>query len=101
MNEWLKKFMAKLKESWAKWTIIQKGVLVGIVAVAILAVVLMFRMSSKPTTAKLFINPVSDENDRVRILNRLDKENVKADVDSNGVISVKDEATARRMRDMV
>ncbi len=101
MNEWLKKFMAKLKESWAKWTIIQKGVLVGIVAVAILAVVLMFRMSSKPTTVKLFTTPVSDENDRVRILNRLDKENVKADVDSNGVISVKDEATARRMRDIL
>ncbi len=93
--------MARLKESWAKWTIIQKGILVGIVAVVIVAVVLMFSMSSKPTTVRLFNAPITDQTARDRILNRLDKENVKADVDANGVISVADDNTARRMRDIL
>ena len=101
MNEWLKKLMAGIKESWAKWTVIQKSIAAGIVVVIIIAVVMMFSVSSKPTTVKLFNAAVTDQTARERILNRLDKENVKATVDSAGVISVKDEQTARRMRDIL
>jgi flagellar M-ring protein FliF len=101
MNEWLKKLLTNVKESWAKWTVIQKGIAVGIVAVVVIAIVLMFSLSSKPTTVRLFNAPITDTGARDKILNRLDKENVKADVDSGGIISVKDEVTARRMRDIL
>lgn len=101
MNEWLKKLLTNVKESWAKWTVIQKAIAVGIVAVIVIAIVLMFSLSSKPTTVRLFNAPITDTGARDKILNRLDKENVKADVDSGGIISVKDEVTARRMRDIL
>ena len=101
MNEWLKKLGASVKDSWAKWTITQKGIVIGIVVVIIAAFILTFSFSSKPTTVQLFNAPVTDETARDKILYRLDQENVKAYVDSSGIISVDNENTARRMRDLL
>jgi flagellar M-ring protein FliF len=98
MNEWLKNFFAKLKELWSKWTVIQKGILAGIIVVVIIAIAVMAHVSSKPTTVPLFNTAISDQNARDQILMRLDEENVKATVSSSGMISVPDEKTARRMR---
>ena len=96
MNEWFKKLVSSLKEKWAKWSILQKGILIGVVLAVVVAIVLGFRFSSQPTTVKLFSAPVTGDA-QAQILTRLDKENVSADVDSAGFIRVKDEATARRM----
>ena len=101
MNEWLKKFVTNIKESWAKWTIIQKGILAGIIAAVIVAIVLLLNVSSKPTTVRLFGTPITDEAVRSAIITRLDRENVDSWVDSAGYISVQDKQTAFRMRDLL
>lgn len=98
MNEWLKKLVSSLKELWAKWTLVQKIILFAVVAVVIVALVLLLNFSAKPTTVPLFNRPITDETVRDNILDRLSLENVEAEVNSAGIISVKDESTARRMR---
>jgi len=100
MNEWLKNLMAKVKESWAKWSGLQKGIVIGIVAVVIVVIIVMVNVSSSPTTVRLFNSPVTGDS-QSQILTRLDQENVKANVDATGYISVADEDTAKRMRDIL
>jgi flagellar M-ring protein FliF len=96
MNEWFKKLLASFKEKWAKWTAVQKGILIGIIVVVIVAIILMISLSSRPTTVHLFNAKITDETERDKILFRLDKDNVKAYVSSDGYISVDDEATAKK-----
>ena len=100
MNEWLKKVSAKLKELWTKWSLVQKVILFGIIVIVIVVIVATVRLSSKPTTVRLFNAPVTDEVALSRILDRLSQENVNAD-SANGFISVDDDATARRMREIL
>ncbi|AEE16400.1 flagellar basal-body MS-ring/collar protein FliF [Treponema brennaborense] len=101
MNEWLKKLVSSIKELWAKWTLIQKIILFGIIAVVIAALVFMLRFSAKPATVPLFNVAITDVSARDNILYRLSQENVEAEVNAAGVISVKDEQTARRMRSVL
>jgi len=98
MNEWFKKIFNTIKEKWAKWTALQKGILIGIIVVVIVAIILLATLSSRPTTVHLFNSPVTDETEREKILYRLDEDNVKAYVSSDGYISVEDESTAKKYR---
>ena len=41
MNEWLKKLFQQIKELWAKWSTVQKVILIGITAAVIAALVLV------------------------------------------------------------
>lgn len=98
MNEWLKKLLSQIKTLWTKWTIVQKAIF-GVIAVfAIVAVVLLFSVSASPTMVPLIDTPINDEFLRDKIVIRLNEENVRTSVSANGMISVPDEATARRMR---
>lgn len=102
MNEWLKRLLSKIKELWAKWTITQKVILVGIVVAAIALIIFVFSFSSSPSTVPLFNTGITDEVLRERIMFRLSEENVDASVnETTGIISVNDEATARRMRSIL
>jgi len=101
MNEWFKKLLASFKEKWAKWTAVQKGILIGIIVVVIVAIILMASLSSRPTTVRLFGAKITDENERNKILYRLDKDNVKAYVSSDGYISVDNEAIAETYRSVL
>ena len=98
MNEWLKKTVTQIKTLWSKWTLIQKGILAAVVVAAIVVIVLLTSWSAKPSLVPLIDTPVTDATVRERIILRLNEENVKATVSQSGVISVKDEQTARRMR---
>ena len=98
MNEWLKKTLTQIKTLWSKWTPIQKGILAAVVVAAIVVIVLLTSWSAKPSLVPLIDTPVTDATVRERIILRLNEENVKATVSQSGVISVKDEQTARRMR---
>ena len=100
MNEWFKKLISTIKEKWAKWSNLQKGILIGVVVAVIVAIILGFRFSAKPTTVRLFNAPITGDA-QVQILTRLDKENIKADVDSAGYIRVPDEKTATRMKNIL
>ena len=98
MNEWLKKLVSQIKELWSKWTIIQKVILIGVFVAVIVALVLVVSLSSKTTEVPLFNVAVTDEAQRDNIIYRLAQENVDVNVNPAGMITVKDEATARRMR---
>ena len=98
MNEWLKKVTAKIKELWSKWKPVQKVIVIGIFVIVIVAIIFAARLSSRPSTVRLFNSPVTDTSSQTAILDRLDQENVQAWVDSQGYISVADAATSRKMR---
>jgi len=98
MNEWLKKLISQISTLWGKWTLAQKMILGGIILVAIIVIVLLFSVSAAPTMVPLIDTPITDVAARDKIVLRLNEENVKASVSAAGVISVADEATARRMR---
>lgn len=101
MNEWFKKKTETIKEKWAKWTILQKAIVAGIVVVAIAVVVLMASMSSRPSTVRLFNAPVNDENERDRILTRLNQDNVEAYVSPDNYISVENSDVAKKYRSVL
>lgn len=101
MNEWLKNMMGKLKDLWSKWKPIQKVIIIGIVLVVIVVIIASARLSSAPTTVRLFNAPVTDQAALTNILDRLSQENVEAYTTEDGYISVQDDLTARRMREIL
>ena len=101
MNEWLKNMMGKLKGLWSKWKPIQKVIIIGIVLVVIVVIIASARLSSAPTTVRLFNAPVTDQAALTNILDRLSQENVEAHTTEDGYISVADDLTARRMREIL
>ena len=101
MNEWLKKVASKIKELWKKWSLIQKVIIIGIVVIVIVAIFATASLSSRPSTVRLFNAPVTDSSSLTKILDRISELNVEASADSNGYISVADDATARRMREIL
>jgi len=98
MNEWLKKLISQISLLWAKWTIVQKLVLAGVLLAAVVGIVVLFSVSSAPTMVPLIDSPITDVDVRDKIIVRLNQENVKTSVSAAGVISVADETVARRMR---
>lgn len=100
MNEWLKKLGDSAKAAWAKWSKIQKGIIIGIAIAILIAVAALFRVSSTPTTVRLFNAPVTGDM-QSQILTRLDQESVEATVNDAGYISVPDEKTAIKMREIL
>lgn len=98
MNEWFKKLSANIKSLWGKWSKLQKGIVLGIIAAVIVAVILMFSVSSRPNSVRLFDEPITDQETRQAIVNRINQENVEVNVDDAGRISVEDEETAKRIR---
>ena len=98
MNEWLKKVLDKLKELWSKWKPIQKVIVFGIIIVIIIAIIATARLSSKPAAVRLFNAPVTDNTALTKIMDRLSQENIEANSDDNGYITVADDVTARRLR---
>lgn len=99
MNEWFKKSTETIKSKWAKWSVPQKAIAAGIIIAVIVAVVLMARMSSKPTSVRLFSAPVNDEQERDAILTRLDEDSrTHAYVSSDNYIYVDNEAIAKKYR---
>ncbi|GHV78484.1 flagellar M-ring protein FliF [Spirochaetia bacterium] len=97
MNEWFKKLFGQIKGLWGKWTWVQRGILIGITVAAIAGLIALVSVSSAPTMVPLF-NTVFKEEDRDRIVTRLDEEGIKTTVNAAGVIMVEDAKTAQRMR---
>ncbi|MCI5607598.1 MAG: flagellar basal-body MS-ring/collar protein FliF [Treponema sp.] len=100
MNEWLKKVLGKIKELWSKWKPIQKVILIAIVLVVIVAVIVAARFSAKPATYRVFTQPITDEATLTRISDRIDEEHIPHDI-SNGVITVADEKTAKKLQTLL
>lgn len=101
MNEWLKKTGENIKNFWTKGSLVQKIIFFAIIAVVIIAIVMAASLSAKPARVRLFNAPVIDETARTKILDKISEQNVNAYTDESGNISVDDEKTARRMRDVL
>ena len=101
MNEWFKNVIEKAKSFWKNSSIIRKIIVVGIALVVVGAVVLAVRTSGTDSTVRLFPEAVTDESVRNQILDRVAQENVSVYVNDEGVISVNDEKTARRLRTLL
>ncbi len=101
MNEWLKKVTEGAKNMWSKWKPIQKVILFGIIVIVIVVIIASVKLSAKPSTVRLFNAPVTDQTSLTQILDRLSQENVNAYTTESGYISVDDDRTARRMREIL
>lgn len=75
----------------------RKGMCVGLGA-AVIAAAAVLVLLPKPATARLFNMAITDEQERNKILASLAQDNVKAHVSADGIISVDNEATARKWR---
>ncbi|MDR2803351.1 MAG: flagellar M-ring protein FliF [Treponema sp.] len=98
MGEFLSNLVNQFKSLWERWTLIQKLILGGIVAVAIVAITLLVSVSSGPGMVPVIDTPVVNEEQRAAIVTRINAEGVKTQVSSTGVVYVPDEDAARRMR---
>jgi len=98
MNETIKKLTNQVKNLWAKWTWMQRIILVGIVVVAIVGIIALFGVSASPNLVAVIDHPIRDQVDLDRIVRRINQEDVRIYISSSGIIQVADENTARRMR---
>jgi len=98
MNETVKKFLGQGKALWGKWSVMQRAILVGIAAIAVIGIIALFSVSASPSLVAVIDAPIRDEDARDRIVTRINEEGVRAHVTATGLIQVADEATARRMR---
>ncbi|PIE98111.1 MAG: flagellar M-ring protein FliF [Treponema sp.] len=94
-------FVDKLKATWGKWTVLQKGVFFGVIVAAIIVLLLIVRVSSRPTSVAVIDTPVTDIEMRERIQLRINKENVHSTVAEDGMIYVSNEADAKRIRSIL
>jgi len=101
MNDFLKKLFSRTASLWARWSIIQRGMLLAIIAVVIGGFIALFRISSSPVMVSVIDAPIADEDALYRIVTRLNEENVRVTVTPNNLVQVSDAPTARRMRDIL
>ncbi|MDR2739085.1 MAG: flagellar M-ring protein FliF [Treponema sp.] len=98
MSEWFKKIIEQITGLWGKWSWVQRGILIGITAAVIAGLVALVTVSSAPTMVPVIDVPIKDENNRDRIITRINEEGIKTTVNASGVIMVEDAKTAQRMR---
>lgn len=101
MNEWFKNMIEKFQNFWKTSSVIVKVIVIGIVLAVVGAVIFAVNVSGSDSTVKLFPQAVTDESVRNQILDRVARENVQVYVNDEGVISVNDEKTARRIRTLL
>ena len=101
MNEWFKNVIEKIRNFWKSSSVIVKVVVVGIALAVVGAIIFAVNVSGSDSTVRLFPQAVTDESVRNQILDRVAQENVQVYVNDEGVISVNDEKTARRLRTLL
>lgn len=101
MNEWFKNMIEKFQNFWKTSSVIVKVIVIGIALAVVGAVIFAVNVSGSDSTVRLFPQAVTDESVRNQILDRVAQENVQVYVNDEGVISVNDEKTARRIRTLL
>lgn len=101
MNEWFKNMIEKFQNFWKTSSVIVKVIVIGIALAVVGAVIFAVNVSGSDSTVKLFPQAVTDESVRNQILDRVARENVQVYVNDEGIISVNDEKTARRIRTLL
>lgn len=101
MNEWFKNMIEKFQNFWKTSSVIVKVIVIGIALAVVGTVIFAVNVSGSDSTVRLFPQAVTDESVRNQILDRVAQENVQVYVNDEGVISVNDEKTARRIRTLL
>ncbi len=101
MNEWFKNMIEKVKNFWKSSSIIVKVVVIGIVLVVIGAIIFAVNVSGSDSTVKLYSMPITDEDVRSQIVERISQENINAYVSEDGIISVDTKEEAKKMRSLL
>ncbi len=98
MNDFFKRLLDQAKALWAKWTLVQKLILAGVILAAIIAVVVLVRVSAAPTMVKLLGTPIKTEEELRLITSKLDTEGIPYTVGESNQLYVKDQKTALRAK---
>lgn len=98
MNEFLKKLMASVSNFWKNASVLKKGIALAVVAAIIVAIAMTCKMSAKPAGIRLFDAAVKNEDDRTKMLDRINAENMRADVTDDGYIIVENEKAKTKLR---
>ena len=101
MNEWFKKIAGQAKALWAKWSLVQKLILGGIVLVAVVAVVVLLRVSAAPTMVNILGTPIKSDDELRAITNKLDTEGIPYTIGENNTLLAKDQKTATRAKSVL
>ena len=99
--EVIKKIIAQLGALWGKWTMPQRLILIGIVLAVVVGLGSLVSVSSSPNLYPVISTPIRDELARDRIVTRLNQEGVIPVVSASGIVQVRDEITAQRMRNIL
>jgi flagellar M-ring protein FliF len=98
MGEFFQRLFEQVKLLWERWTLVQKLILGGIAVAAIVAVAVLVSVSAGPSSVPVINAPIANEDQRAAIIARIDEEGVRTTVSGNGIISVADDQTAKKMR---
>jgi len=98
MNDFFKRFFDQAKVLWGKWTLVQKLILGGVILAAIIAVVILVRVSAAPTMVKLLGTPIKSDDELRLITSKLDTEGIPYQVGESNQLYVKDQKTALRAK---
>ncbi len=98
MNEWIQRLVERIRTLWAQWKLPQKLIFFGIVAVAVIGVVMLAAFNASPSQVPLLTQPIMDAQRLAEISARLDQENVSYSVGADNRILMEDERDAQRMR---
>lgn len=98
MRDFFKRVFNQIGAIWKKWSLVQQGVFVAVLIVAIIGSFLILRISGAPTSVALFSRPITDQKDIDRIAARLDEEQVEYTITNDQRILVDSLQTARKLR---
>ena len=98
MNEFFSRIIQQFSSLWGRWTLLQKSILFGVFGVGIIAIIFLFSFSSTPEKVALIGTPITQQENLERIVVKLDEEGISYEIDSENLIFVEDQDTARRMR---
>ena len=98
MNEFFSRIIQQFSSLWGRWTLLQKSILFGVFGVGIIAIIFLFSFSSTPEKVALIGTPITQQENLERIVVKLDEEGISYEINSENLIFVEDQVTARRMR---
>jgi flagellar M-ring protein FliF len=101
MNDFFKRIIEQLKTFWTKWSTVQKVIFFAIVVISIVGLVSLVRFSASPSMVRLINTPITDLEQRDKIIVSLTEQNVDSRVTTDGYILVSDDSTAKKMRSIL
>lgn len=93
MQEWLKKFLEQITAAWKKWSVVQKIILVAIVAAVVFGLIFIVTFSSSPSKISVIDYQFTDEETLISSITYLQSQGIRA-TNQNGYLMVDTEKQA-------